>query len=444
MTIREYVVKTLQEPLRKYRTPIQDAIIEIMIEYFENYHISIEKLPSIITPDPVDGRYDIINAIAASYKFTIRPEALIEEQVAILANIAYVYKLRGSVYSIEHMKELYGGNLPEPVNVSIPSYGIFRYCISPYDQTDVYQDGDHYRPGIYDVNIYRYNEDINTLISWMYEELVTSGALIKVINHINSGETNSRDPDCTVSFSGDLEDLYESNLYLTVIDSENRIVALKSVAEFRYTRKVPTDYAVRILKYDNPTDTGILYDIDIEDDSIIVEYGFSPNRVNEPITYNLINESSIIDPTDVYLWVRITKDGSIKSASVDLKDVGENWYIQYAVVDSVYYDWMEWTDQEALNPNSVVFTADPTEAIGLYVKSELIGSEYPLCTYQEIRLYKNPEINGDLLKSSYYSESGEDEYGNIGTLVSTLSLGYPITRSENMTDVLVMILNSEE
>lgn len=442
MTVREYIVKILMEPLKKYRTPVQDAILELMIEYFEEYHVNIKNLPSIVEPNK--ERYDILTAIAASYGFTIRPEAMIEEQTGILANIAYVYKLRGSIYSIEHMKELYGGNLPSPVHIDIPSYGIFRYCISAYDQSEVYEDGTKYRPGIYDVHIYRYFDDVNELATWMYKELVTSGARINIINHMNGGDQNTVSSDNEVTVSESLPSLFDSNLYITVIDDQDRVVALKSVDEFRYVRPVPSDYAARVLKYNNPDSTGILYYIDIDDDSITVEYGFSSTRVNEPETYTVLSQSSIIDPTNTYLWIRITKGTSVKTASIELEDVGENWYVQYAIVDGTQYDWMEWTDQQVQDPDSIVFTTDPEIATGLYVKVDLVGSNYPLCTYKSFKLYKNPTNNKDLMKSMYYSEDGTNEYGeSIGTEVASKTLTYSVTRSEYMTDSLILILREE-
>lgn len=438
MVVREYVRKILMEPLKKYRTPIQDAILELMIEYFEEYHTNIQNLPTILAPDK--SRYDILIAIAESYGFTIRPEALIDEQVNILANIAYVYKLRGSVYSIEHMKELYGGNLPSPVHIDIPSYKIFRYCISPYDQDEVYQDGNQNRPGIYNVHIYRYYDSVDELVEWMYKELVASGARINVINHLNSGDNEVMTDENVVTVEDSLEDLFNSNLYMTVIDEDGHVVALKSVDEFRYIREVPSDYAARVLKYNNPDSTDLLYYIELDDDTIAVEYGFSNSQSIEPVNFITLTESKIVDPTDSYLWIRINKAGSIKTAVVELEDIGENWYVQYAVVDGNQYDWMEWTDGTISESGSFVFTSDPERAIGLYVKTDLVGSNYPICRYKEFRLYKNPTNNKELMKSSYYSDTGEDEYGTIGDLVATKSFVYTVTRSEYMTDSLIMIL----
>lgn len=438
MTIREYVVKILQEPLKKYRTPVQDAILELMIEYFENHHILIDKLPTLLEPNK--ERYDILNAIAESYQFNIRPEAMIEEQLGILSNIAYVYKLRGSVYSIEHMKELYGGNLPSPVHIDIPSYDIFRYNISAYDQTDVYEDGIHYRPGIYDIHIYRYFEDIDALVDWMYKELIASGATVDIINHLNDGENVTTSEDNTINVSDSIQELYEDHLYMSVIDEFGRVVALKSVDEFRYIRNLPTDYAIRILKYRNSDDTGIIYYIDLDDDTVSVEYGFSSSDNIEPESYIMISSSTIVDPTNVYLWVRINKAGSIKSAVVDLKDEGENWYIQYALVNGTTYDWLEWTDHDVYTPGSVVFTSDPSIAIGLYLKTNLVKDEYPLCKYNTFKLYKNPTNDGNIMRSSYYSDSGEDEYGYIGDEVASITFTYDVVRSKYMTDSLVMIL----
>lgn len=442
VTIREYIKRTLQEPLKRYRTPIQDAILELMAEYLELYHIGIQELPSIVTPNKI--RLDIAKAIAESYNFTIRPEASIQEQLDILANIGYVYRVRGSLYSIEHMKSLYGGSLPSPVKVTIPSYGIFRYNISAYDMTDVYQDGSTSRPGIYNVWVYNYHQDVDTLVSWMYQELVASGALIHIMNKVVSSEDLSlQDQGVLDKVHDTAESLYNSHLYLSVTDTAGNLVALKSVDEFRYISSLPSDYAARVLKYDNPEKTGLLYYIELADKSMSVQYGFSPNTTSEPANWVELEESQIVTPTDQVLWLLASVGESFKSTPVILKDIGSDWYIQYAIVGEVLIDWVVWTEQESLNPNLVVFTNDPSKARGLYLRADLKGDEYPICTYNLISVYKDPIGTEDVMRSSHYSPTGKDEYEYVGTLVATKSI-LPVKRSEHMTDVIELILLTEE
>lgn len=442
MTIREYINRTLQEPLKRYRTPIQDAILELMTSYFETYHLGIQELPSIITPSK--DRLDIVDAIAASHGFTIRPEAPLDEQLNILANIGYVYRLRGSIYSIEHMKSLYGGDLPSPAKVEIPSYGLFKYNISQYDQMDLYQDGGYNRPGTYNVWIYNYRGDIDGLIEWMYKELVTSGALIHIMNKIVSSDVmNLKDDGVLSKVHFTCEDLYNSRLYLSVTDTNGNLVALKSVDEFRYISEVPSEYAARVLKYDNPDETGLLYYIELANGDLDLYYGFSSNNTSEPDEWLSISESQIVTPTDSVLWIKASIGNSIKTTPVILKDIGVDWYIQYALKEGVLIDWVTWTEQQSLDPNYVVFTTDPSKAKGLYVRADLRGDEYPLCTYDLISIYKDPGGSSEIMRSDTYSDSGESEYTSLGTLVATKSISQ-VKRSKDMTDVIELILLTEE
>lgn len=442
MTIREYVQRTLQEPLKRYHTPIQDAILELMISYFEEYHLGIEKLPEILTPSK--NRLDIVDAIAASHGFTIRAEASLDEQLNILANIGYVYKLRGSIFSIEHMKSLYGGNLPSPVKVEIPSYGIFKYNISVYDHTDVYQDGAYNRPGIYNVWIYNYHGKVDELVDWMYKELVVSGALIHIMNKVvSSSTTDLRDDGVIHGVQDTASSLYNSRLYISVTDTNGNLVALKSVDEFRYISEVPSDYAARVLKYDNPEGTGLLYYIELAGSDLDLYYGFSSNTNVEPTEWVSLSESQLVTPSDSTLWVQAFIGGSVRTTPVILEDVGVDWYIQYAVKDGILVDWITWTEQQSMDPNHVVFTTDPSRAKGLYLRADLRGDEYPLCTYDTISVHRDPDGFEEVMRSETYSETGRSEYGSLGSTVATKTVS-PVKRSSVMTDVIELILLTKE
>lgn len=442
MTIREYINETLQEPLRRYRTPIQDAILELMIEFFEEYHLKIEELPKIILPNRY--RLDILDQIALSKGFSIRPEADLTEQMDILANISYVYKVRGSIYSIEHMKELYGGDLPSPVRVSIPSYNLFRYQISTYSGYDVYQDSDYYRPGVYEVHLEQYHGDIPKLIDWMYDELVASGALIYVKNKILTSEDPTLQDEGVISVPNeDPKDLFNSSLYLAVTDMQGHIVALKSIDEYKYIASAAS--TVRVLKYDSEEEGKAIYYIDMRDPASSITYGFSTSDTVEPTTWDTIDESGFVtgvDPT-TSLWLTITKNGEEKVVPVILKDVGEDWYIHYTRHDGNLVDWVIWTSNEYPDPTKLQYTPDPLRARGLYIKASLTDN-YPLCTYNKISLYKNAGGTADILKSSYYSERGEDEYTSLGTLVLTKNLDIPVTRYPSVTDVIELMLIMKE
>lgn len=72
MTIREYVKRTLQVPLRRFNTVVQDAMLEVIVEAIEELHLNISLLPSILNPSK--SRLDILDVIAESYGYSIDPD----------------------------------------------------------------------------------------------------------------------------------------------------------------------------------------------------------------------------------------------------------------------------------------------------------------------------------------------------------------------------------
>ena len=189
MTIREYVKRTLQVPLRRFNTVVQDAMLEVIVEAIEELHLNISLLPSILTPSK--SRLDILDVIAESHGYSIDPNADIIEQFNIISHIAYINKLRGSIYSIENMHEFYGGSKPEYVKVEIPSYKIFRYSVSQYSVDHVYQDNNQHRTGVYNLYLRDQNIDLAELQEFMYKELVASGSRIFFINNITQTQKYS-------------------------------------------------------------------------------------------------------------------------------------------------------------------------------------------------------------------------------------------------------------
>jgi len=137
--ISSFIRSHLLEPLKQYPTVIQDTLIEIITQKLQTLYEYTVRFPEIVSPS--SNRLDILKTIAEQFLFTIREDADIEEQIAILDNILYVYKMRGSVDTIENMWKYYGGTLPKDVKVIIPSYTIFRYSMSKLSGTHKFIDG---------------------------------------------------------------------------------------------------------------------------------------------------------------------------------------------------------------------------------------------------------------------------------------------------------------
>jgi hypothetical protein len=349
------------------------------------------------------------------------------------------------------MYSLYGRDLPKKVRVEIPSYGLFKYSESLYDGSDLYQDSLYNRTGVYHVWLYEYTKNIDTLVSWMYSELIASGTRIHIKNRIlSSGDTISLADEGSIPISSgvDLTSLYEDPKFVSVNHTTdhgtvvNEVVALKSVDEYRYIKRIPDSYAVRVLKYNNADETGLLYYIELLDESLTLSYGYSSNLIDPPETLTDLGESTIVESLGEYLWVRYTVGSSTRTVPVILKDVGQNWYIQYTLVGSEYVDWITWTSTEADDPYAVIYTNDPSQAIGLYIRADLRELEYPLCSYTEISLYSGSTGSGDLMRSAAYASGGVNEYSTLGTLIASKQV-MRVSRSKDMTDVIEFLLIKE-
>lgn len=223
MTIREYVKRTLQVPLRRFNTVVQDAILEIIVEAIEELHLNISLLPSILTPSK--SRLDILDVIAESHGYSIDPNADIVEQFNIISHLAYINKLRGSIYSIENMHEFYGGSKPEYVKVEIPSYKIFRYSVSQYSVDHVYQDNRQNRTGVYNLYLRDQDIDLSDLQKFMYDELVASGSRIFFINNITQNQKYDSILATNLTGARGLLTDPSKNLYCCVTDSQGSTVS---------------------------------------------------------------------------------------------------------------------------------------------------------------------------------------------------------------------------
>lgn len=180
--LREYAVRHILEPLKRYPTTISDTIFSIILQRLEELYLLTVRFPEIVSPD--SNRLDILRAIADQFEFTIRTDADIEEQVSILESVIEVYKKRGSIDSIENMWRYYGGNLPKDIKVKIPSYDIFRYNISTWSGAHRLQDKDTHRPGVYEVVLHNSNYDIPDLKEFMLKELVAAGNRVIFTNSV--------------------------------------------------------------------------------------------------------------------------------------------------------------------------------------------------------------------------------------------------------------------
>lgn len=180
--IRTYIESQLLDPLKRYPTKIQDTLLQIITDRIEELYTYTLKFPEIITPNA--QRLDIVAAICEQFKFSIREEAELEEQLRILENILYVYRRRGSVDSIENMWKYYGGNLPKNIKIRIPAYNLFRYTLSSWSGKDVFQDNLNNRTGVYEVLLINSNYSIPDLKEFMLRELVAAGNKIYFTNNI--------------------------------------------------------------------------------------------------------------------------------------------------------------------------------------------------------------------------------------------------------------------
>lgn len=179
--IREYVLNNLLDPLKVYPTDVQNALIEMMIQRLEELYDLIVQFPEIILP--YEDRMDIVKVICAQFRFTIPEESDLLEQLSILESIIEVYQKRGSIDTIENMWVYYGGKLPKKVTVSIPSYNLFRYSISPYSTVYFYPDGQYKRTGVLDVIIE--DDDLqmtrDEILAFLHKELIPAGTLVNLI-----------------------------------------------------------------------------------------------------------------------------------------------------------------------------------------------------------------------------------------------------------------------
>jgi len=253
VTIREYVKKTLQVPLRRFSTIVQDAMLEIIVEAIEELHLNISLLPSILTP--TKSRLDILDVIAESYGYSIDPDADIIEQFNIISHLAYINKLRGSIYSIENMHEFYGGSKPEYVKVEIPSYKIFRYSVSQYSVDHVYQDNRQHRTGVYNLYLRDQDVDLAELQEFMYKELVASGSRIFFMNNITQTQKYSVLSTEDHTIARKLLTNPSNNLYCCVTDTQGNTVS-KLVDERDYI-VIGTSSQNQYLYIDLYSDSGV-------------------------------------------------------------------------------------------------------------------------------------------------------------------------------------------
>jgi len=230
MTIRDFIAATLQEPLKKFRTPIQDAILEIMTQALEELHYNIKELPNILNINK-HSRLDILDVMAESWGYNIPPSADLSEQIDIFSHIAYVNKIRGSIWSIEHCKDIYGGDLPDYIHIETPSYKIFRYSISPYSIDHVYQDAYRNRVGVYELYLRNYSGNIEEFKNFLYEELVASGSKIYLINNLtadirslplSSSISISEESQTSNSYVVNINKNYLRDSDINTLESENR------------------------------------------------------------------------------------------------------------------------------------------------------------------------------------------------------------------------------
>lgn len=187
--IRSFIQAHLLEPLKHYPTVIQDTMIELIIQKLQTLYDYTLEFPEILSPNT--SRLDILKVIADQFLFTVREDADIEEQVAILDNILYVYSKRGSIDTIENMWKYYGGTLPKDVKVIIPSYKLFRYSVSKLSGTHVFQDNTVNRTGVYEVRLTNNTYPIPDLKEFMIKELVAAGNYIYFTNEIHSDISSS-------------------------------------------------------------------------------------------------------------------------------------------------------------------------------------------------------------------------------------------------------------
>lgn len=271
MTIREYVKRTLQVPLRRFNTVVQDAMLEIIVEAIEELHLNISLLPSILTPSK--SRLDILDVIAESYGYSIDPEADIIEQLNIISHLAYINKIRGSIYSIENMHEFYGGSKPEYVKVEIPSYKIFRYSVSQYSVDHVYQDNRQNRTGVYNLYLRDPDIDLAELQDFMYKELVASGSRIFFMNNITQVPKYSVLSTENNSSARRLLTNPSNNLYCCVTDINGNTIS-KLVDERDYIligRPTQNQYLYIDLYSDSGVESSETITIDPETEDVHIE-----------------------------------------------------------------------------------------------------------------------------------------------------------------------------
>jgi len=184
MDIRTYIKSQLLPPLKRFSTPVQETLLEIITWRLEELYELTIKFPEIVSPNK--NRLDILQAIIEQFQFSIRNEARIEEQIAIIDNILKVYNRRGSIDSIENMWKYYGGDLPKEVKVNIPSYNLFRYSISSWSGTHVFQDNNVNRPGVYEIELFNNKYPLDKLKDFLLKELVAAGTRIYFKNTIRN------------------------------------------------------------------------------------------------------------------------------------------------------------------------------------------------------------------------------------------------------------------
>ena len=161
-------------------TTIQDTLLRIISIRLRELYAQIQRIPEeLLQP----SRYDMLKAKAAQVAWDIDNKHSLLEQKDLLESIFEIYKKRGSIESIENMWLYYGRDLPKDVNVSIPLYNIFRYSISKWSGKDKFQDGVHYRAGVFTITI-KDDYDLDQVRDLVMTELVTAGRKVNFLKEI--------------------------------------------------------------------------------------------------------------------------------------------------------------------------------------------------------------------------------------------------------------------
>lgn len=177
--MEEMLQENLLSTFKLYPTTIQDTILRVISDRLGRLYSDADQFTDVVL-SPGTDRYDIVQAKAAQYNFDIRSEASFSEQVKLLNSIYEIYSKRGSVDSIERMWKYYGGDLPKNVKIEVPAEGIFRYSVSPWSGTHRLQDGNYYRPGVYNISV-EGDYDLDALRDFVTKELLTAGTSVNFL-----------------------------------------------------------------------------------------------------------------------------------------------------------------------------------------------------------------------------------------------------------------------